>query len=479
MNTLKLIRNNWKKSLFLSCVVGYGASTIKSKLDIKLYMNKLSNEVLHSNQATNVLPKNVLVIMNPIAKKKKAENLFKKYCEPLLHLAGFSVEILRTSHIGHAKTYVEEMNTLPDVIVVAGGDGTKSEVVTGLLRRQGEICPISLLPLGREKTSGFNFFNFGSELEFVKSLYHVWQVVVQQKGISVSVGMTGNYHCCLTSKSLTFECFGNEVDRIYKVEILLNTIRRCGHASPQNIFFMELGRQSVLGAGELWMETEDAAVAKHMHDKILSAMSAKTESNMNLLNVEKGVSDLSSEPMRKRSSSANEASKPINVLQKRQNPIETRSSFSPQYNSYGRERCDSLPTRSRTLSECSNHTYVALKNAQRCNTISGTRSYLIQRNIDSPISYSMKCSESEGSSISIDDAYDKSVHDAYRINSITSKAMIPEENIDDDFLDSNKVSRITGLNNLLNVVDRDSKMDFTDHMSQILIHDGDIDNHHL
>ncbi|EDW12315.2 uncharacterized protein Dmoj_GI10661, isoform A [Drosophila mojavensis] len=308
----------------------------------------------------------------------------------------------------------------------------------------------------------------GTQIEYD----HVWQVVVQKKGISESVGITGTYHCCLTSKSLTFECFGNEVDRIYKVEILLNTIRRCGHASPQNIFFMELGRQSVLGAGELWMETEDAAVAKHMHDKILSAMSAKTESNMNLLNVQKGLSDLSSEPMRKRSSSANEASKPINVLQKRQNPIETRSSFSPQYNSYGRERCDSLPTRSRTLSECSNHTYVELKNAQRCNTISGTRSYLIQRNIDSPISYSMKCSESEGSSISIDDAYDKSVHDAYRINSITSKAMIPEENIDDDFLDSNKVSRITG-NHSTKI---DSKMDFTDHLSQILVHDADIDN---
>lgn len=62
-------------------------------------------------------------------------------------------------------------------------------------------------------------------------------------------------------------------------------------------------------------------------------MSAKTESNMNLLNVYKGKSELSNEPMRKRSSSATEASKPINVLQKRHNTIETRSSFSPQYNS--------------------------------------------------------------------------------------------------------------------------------------------------
>lgn len=64
------------------------------------------------------------------------------------------------------------MNTLPDVIVVAGGDGTKSEVVTGLLRRHGEICPVSLLPLGREKQSSFNFFDIGSnrELDFVKAL---------------------------------------------------------------------------------------------------------------------------------------------------------------------------------------------------------------------------------------------------------------------------------------------------------------------
>lgn len=64
-----------------------------------------------------------------------------------------------------------------------------------------------------------------------------------------------------------------------------------------------------------------------------SAMSAKTESNMNILNVYKGKPDLYNEPMRKRSSSATEASKPINVLQKRQNPIEIRNSFSPQYNS--------------------------------------------------------------------------------------------------------------------------------------------------
>ncbi|XP_034473021.1 insulin receptor substrate 1 isoform X2 [Drosophila innubila] len=319
---------------------------------------------------------------------------------------------------------------------------------------------------------------------------HVWQVIVQRKGMSENAGITGSYHCCLTSKSLTFICIGpeklpNGEDRILKVEVLLTTIRRCGHASPQSIFYMELGRQSVLGSGELWMETEDATIAKNMHDMILNAMSAKTESNMNLLNVYKGKSELSNEPMRKRSSSATEASKPINVLQKRHNTIETRNSFSPQYNSYGRERCDSLPTRNRTLSECSTQTYIALKHGHRCNTISGSRPYTTQhtRHSDSPpITTPMKCSESEESSISIDEADDKAMIDAYRINSRTSKGVILEENIDDlNVSDNSKLSGINGSfplqgsNTILSVADEHLNYDFPEHSSEKLGKDSDVD----
>ncbi|KAL7739355.1 hypothetical protein ACLKA6_003963 [Drosophila palustris] len=320
---------------------------------------------------------------------------------------------------------------------------------------------------------------------------HVWQVIVQRKGMSESAGITGSYHCCLTSKSLTFICIGpeklpNGEDRVLKVEVLLTTIRRCGHASPQSIFYMELGRQSVLGSGELWMETEDATIAKNMHDMILNAMSAKTESNMNLLNVYKGKSELSNEPMRKRSSSATEASKPINVLQKRHNTIETRNSFSPQYNSYGRERCDSLPTRNRTLSECSTQAYIASKQGHRCNTISGSRPYTTQhtRHSDSPpITTPMKCSESEESSISIDEADDKCMIDAYRINSRSSKGVIPEENIDDlNVSDNSKLSGINGSvplkgsNTLLSVADEHLNYDFPEHSSERLARDSDVDN---
>ncbi|XP_017042924.1 insulin receptor substrate 1 [Drosophila ficusphila] len=265
----------------------------------------------------------------------------------------------------------------------------------------------------------------------------VWQVVIQKKGMSEKVGITGTYHCCLTSKSLTFVCIGPEKtangdDRVASIEILLTTIRRCGHASPQCIFYMELGRQSVLGSGELWMETDNAAIATNMHNTILSAMSAKTESNTNLINVYQTRPDITHEPMRKRSSSANEASKPINVIQNRQNSLELRNCSSPHNYSFGRERCDSLPTRNGTLSECSNQTYFGYNHGIRSNTISGIRPHSSNKHSNSPtFNMPLRCSESEESSVSVDESDDNGSFSHYRLNTRSSKTAIPEENIDD------------------------------------------------
>ncbi|XP_022224191.1 insulin receptor substrate 1 isoform X2 [Drosophila obscura] len=266
---------------------------------------------------------------------------------------------------------------------------------------------------------------------------HVWQVFIQKKGMSEKVGITGTYHCCLTAKSLTLVCIGPEKttngdNRISSIEILLTTIRRCGHASPQCIFYMELGRQSVLGCGELWMETDNAAVATNMHNIILSAMSAKTETNMNFLNVYQGRPDISHEPMRKRSSSANESSKPMNVIQNRQSAVELRNSSSLHNNTYGRERCDSLPTRNRTLSDCSNQLNLGSNHGFRSNTISGNRPHTTNKpNNSPPLNTPLRCSESEESSVSVDESDDNGSFTPYRRNTRSSKGVIPEENVDD------------------------------------------------
>lgn len=92
-------------------------------------------------------PRTVTVILNPNANKRKASDEFEKYCAPLLHLAGICVNVVKTESEGHAKNLINDLSST-DALVVAGGDGTLSEVITGLLRRTQENTN-GLIPIGR------------------------------------------------------------------------------------------------------------------------------------------------------------------------------------------------------------------------------------------------------------------------------------------------------------------------------------------
>jgi diacylglycerol kinase family enzyme len=59
---------------------------------------------------------------------RKSRKNFDKYCAPLLHLAGISVNVIQTEFEGQARGLVESLDEIVDAIVVAGGDGTVSEV---------------------------------------------------------------------------------------------------------------------------------------------------------------------------------------------------------------------------------------------------------------------------------------------------------------------------------------------------------------
>lgn len=82
------------------------------------------------------------------------------------------------------------------------------------------------------------------------------------------------------------------------------------------IFYMEVGRSALTGGGEFWMEVEDSNIAQNMQLAINNAM---TNSN---------TSKDEGPKQRLRSSSANEASKPISVLQRR-HTAQKLHSFSP------------------------------------------------------------------------------------------------------------------------------------------------------
>ncbi|XP_070151338.1 insulin receptor substrate 1 isoform X2 [Polyergus mexicanus] len=184
---------------------------------------------------------------------------------------------------------------------------------------------------------------------------HIWQVTMQKKGLGARKNIHGPYRLCLTDQTLSLVKIGAQ-ENSDSIEISLNYIRRCGFAD--DIFYIEVGRSAVTGDGEFWMAVEDNNIALNMNDVITTAMkTSKTRWKLRLLenknkdNKEKDNKDKDNEmEPRQRSSSANEASKPISVLQRRHTGQKFGYSYSPMGNT-GRERCDSLPSRARTNSE--------------------------------------------------------------------------------------------------------------------------------
>ncbi|XP_059484964.1 insulin receptor substrate 2 isoform X2 [Neocloeon triangulifer] len=177
----------------------------------------------------------------------------------------------------------------------------------------------------------------------------VWEVKMQEKGLGASYEILGPYRVCLTARSLSLlkmNCKDEaDIERNF-YDFPLASIRRCG--ASERFFYMEVGRSSITGAGELWMVTEDNHIAQHMHSAIIGAMSKNIKSNLGATppSADSELDSLGPKP-RNRSSSATESSKPILMQQRRQthaNGSETSGS---------RERCDSLPCapRTRTTSE--------------------------------------------------------------------------------------------------------------------------------
>lgn len=134
-------------------------------------------------EPTETRLKKVLIILNPTANRRSAQKSvsssfenanhitlivklllqFDEYCAPILHLAGMAIEILQTDSEGHARRHLEDPETaLPHAILVAGGDGTLSETITGLLRRGGSPTPIGVLPCGRTNSLAQQLFGYSS-----------------------------------------------------------------------------------------------------------------------------------------------------------------------------------------------------------------------------------------------------------------------------------------------------------------------------
>ncbi|MEE6477751.1 hypothetical protein FKM82_011619 [Ascaphus truei] len=154
----KTLRNHWKKSTVGFCLLAYGGNWIYGKHCDNILRRAACEEAqVFGSQLIHpsVSVKKATVFLNPAACRGKARNLFEKNAAPILHLAGIDVTVVKTDFEGQAKKLLEVMEST-DLIIVAGGDGTLQEVVTGLLRRADEAIfskiPIGFIPLGMTNT---------------------------------------------------------------------------------------------------------------------------------------------------------------------------------------------------------------------------------------------------------------------------------------------------------------------------------------
>ncbi|XP_035772940.1 hornerin-like isoform X3 [Anopheles albimanus] len=169
---------------------------------------------------------------------------------------------------------------------------------------------------------------------------HVWDVYVQRKGLGDSYGILGNYRLCITDKILSLVRIGPAMtatgdQRVEVVEFSLASIRRCG--ASQRYFYLEVGRSSKTGAGEIWMEVQDSIIAQNMHTTIMKSAKNKDDNNLGPM-------------IRIRSSSANAASKPSMLMRRPthsgQKPINCSPSSVTSASSAGvfHQRALSLPS---------------------------------------------------------------------------------------------------------------------------------------
>ena len=91
----------------------------------------------------------------------------------------------------------------------------------------------------------------------------MWNVKIIPRGLGDIKKMTGSYKLCLKDDSLFF--VDPTTQEVLNEEKLYH-IRRYGHMNY--CFFMEFGRLTTLGAGEVWMEVEDPLIAQKIHETL-------------------------------------------------------------------------------------------------------------------------------------------------------------------------------------------------------------------
>jgi hypothetical protein len=114
-----------EQSIYVNLLPRPGASSINQDSD-----NPLSESLFDQPPIKCKPPQRVLVILNPRSGHGRSSKVFHEKAEPIFKLAGFQMEVVKTTHAGHAKSLIStfDFSTCPNGVVCVGGDGIVNEV---------------------------------------------------------------------------------------------------------------------------------------------------------------------------------------------------------------------------------------------------------------------------------------------------------------------------------------------------------------
>lgn len=184
---------------------------VNSFADQQCYVNLLPHPMASSKKHSSELiqfdamfdpyvkcrsPPKILVILNPRSGHGRSSKVFHGKVEPIFKLAGFKMEVVKTTHAGHAKSLVStiDFSTCPDGIVCVGGDGIVNEVLNGLLCRDDQnmsaSVPIGIIPAGSDNSLIWTVLGVKDPISAALSIVRVKNTLVCFISTSSSVSLT-------------------------------------------------------------------------------------------------------------------------------------------------------------------------------------------------------------------------------------------------------------------------------------------------
>jgi YegS/Rv2252/BmrU family lipid kinase len=125
------------------------------------------------------LMKKLLFVFNPTAGRGKLKSKLFDIVDCFIK-HGFRVQVYPTQQKGDATSIVMKEPDQYDLLVVAGGDGTLNEVITGMLMAN-RIVPIGLIPAGSMNDVGHSF-------KISRNIMHATRVIMTGRPYSMDIG---------------------------------------------------------------------------------------------------------------------------------------------------------------------------------------------------------------------------------------------------------------------------------------------------